>query len=428
MLVRFVALMGFMVLPFAVLSDIHVTRRFLGENCEMPFIDWHGNAVEHYVLGEFDLVDTKLPLYAYWTSAADPSKSLLGYGWHVPWLECCMLPVSVKTYELRSMFGERLRFVRDSRNPELFRYHDVACAVVGKDDIKLYLGKKPGNAPDMVFLGGRLVQFRYASRTVKIEYESGCFRRMTSGGKTILSADRKSSEPNVIRVVFNGDKRGAAVVRTGKKSVCVGCPSTGPKFEVRETLVELCLPSQERLEFSYGDRGEIGGMSDGKAKVVWDPGSRKLLVHDDWAYDLSQHDPDNGVCRLRREMGGDVEEFSYDAKSGRRVRLKRGIRDTSRLFTSGKLRGKVRWNERTLPGGNETRTEYSYDEKQRLVYYRLLDKKSGSCSESWNDENGRIIRFRLNGDDSTDVCYRYSSDGSRTVERKIVQEGDSSVK
>ena len=88
----------FAILAFSTYADIHVTRGFLGENREMKFIDDCGNALAVYSLGEFDLVGAKLPLYAYWTSAAEQSKSLFGYGWHVPWFECRMLPASEKTY------------------------------------------------------------------------------------------------------------------------------------------------------------------------------------------------------------------------------------------------------------------------------------------------------------------------------------------
>ena len=58
---RFALLTSLVLLPIVALSDIHVTNLFLAENREMPFVDWRGNAVEHYVLGEFDLAGTRLP-------------------------------------------------------------------------------------------------------------------------------------------------------------------------------------------------------------------------------------------------------------------------------------------------------------------------------------------------------------------------------
>lgn len=412
MVLRSVSCALLFLLTASAAADIHLTRSFLGENRKMKFIDGRGNALAVYTLGEFDLFGMKVPLYAYWTSAEEQSKSRLGYGWHVPWFECLMLPVGEKMYELRSMFGERLFFLRDGKNPKLFRYHDTACAVVSKNEVKVYLGNKPGNLPDMVFLGGRLIQFRYASKAVKIEYENGYFRRMTCGGKTILSADRKTSEPNLIRINFNGDKSAEMIARIDRQEVCVGCSAVGVKFEPRATLVELELPHQDKLVFSYGNQGEMGRMSDGKVNILWDVKSGKLHSYDEWIYDLSQHDPDNGVYRLHRERAGDVEEFSYDAKSGKRVRVMRGIRDVSRLFTSGKLRGKIRWLERTLPGGDMVRTEYSYNQNGTLVYYKKLDKSKGGYSETWNDDNGRIVKHMLDGDETTTRSYFYMADGT----------------
>ena len=417
----------FAILAFSTYADIHVTRGFLGENREMKFIDDCGNALAVYSLGEFDLVGAKLPLYAYWTSAAEQSKSLFGYGWHVPWFECRMLPASEKTYDLHSMFGERLRFVRDGKNPKLFRHHDSACATIGKNDIKVYLGKKPGNMPDMVFFGGRLVQFKYASRVVKLEYDEGRrFRRMTCGGKTVLSVETRSYEPDLIRIVYNGNIDGVTIAHIGEKRVCIGCSDRRPEFESRRTLVGLSCSSLGDLKFSYGKGGDVGMMSDGKVGIDWDPRSRRLLRCDDWLYDLSRHDPDNGVYQLRRERGDEVEEYSYNVKSGIRFKSRRGVRETVRLFTSGRLRGKSRWSERYIPGGFGERTECSYDEKGILVYFKRINLNDKTYVEIWNDDTGRIAKSRSNGDDTTACEYIFTPNGERVVVRadgKIIHHG-----
>lgn len=139
-------------------ADIHVSAGFYGGRRHIESLDEHGHALELYRLGEFDLADKRIPLYAYWSSEDDVSKSHLGYGWHVPWFECRMIPVDESTYVLRSMFGERLRFRRDPKNTKLYRHGKNVCATASKDVVKVYLRSAPSSAPDLVFVGGRLNQ------------------------------------------------------------------------------------------------------------------------------------------------------------------------------------------------------------------------------------------------------------------------------
>lgn len=399
-------------------ADIQVSSGFCGKDRHMEFVDPYGRALELYRLGEFELADTRIPLYAYWSSADDASKSMLGYGWHVPWFECRMIPIDASRYELRSMFGERVRFVKDTKNPKLYRLRQSACATVVKNTVKVYLRASPNGAPDMVFVGGRLVQFVYASRTFKLSYENGMFSRLSVGGRILMSVDRKTQSPNVLRICFNGKKNDCASVCVGKKFVCVGNSSGGPVMSERETVVGIVTDRGERFVFSYGVENGRGRMFDGRTEIMWDPETRTISTHGEWTYDVVGHDPDMGVYRLRRfSVDGKEESYSYDAKTGHRVKVYGGVRDVARRFTSGKLRGMMRWHEIHGPGSYATRTEYTYNEKLRAVYFKIVDLRDNSYSEYWKDSSDRLAKVRRNGDDSTTEVFHYAADGSRTVER-----------
>ncbi len=400
-------------------ADIHVSAGFCGGSRHIEFVDEYGHALELYRLGEFDLADKRMPLYAYWSSEDDASKSHLGYGWHVPWFECRMIPIDESTYELRSMSGARLRFRRDPKNTKIYRHGKNVCATASKDAVKVYLRSAPCSSPDLVFVGGRLDQFAYASKTFKVAYEKGYFSKMTCGGRTVLSVKRAAQDSRRIEIFFNGKKDGPACVWTGRTTVCTGIKAGLPVMSEHSTVVAMQTAKEERYDFSYGMKGGRCRMFDGRTEITWDPATRSIVTHGDWTYDVSGHDPDRGIWRLRRRSaGGEENEYSYDARTGMQTKIYKGVRETARLFTSGKLRGMMRWHEMRMPGLYATKTEYTYDENKRAIYFKIINLLDNTYSEYWKDSDDRIEKVRYNGDDKTTQKFVYAPDGSRTVVRE----------
>lgn len=408
----------FVLLAIGAEADIGVSSRCYVKNREMEHVDEYGHAVKVYRLGTFKLADRDVPLYAYWTSAAHSSKTVLGHGWHVPWFECRMFPIDGARYRLDSPLGDHLIFTK-GKDPKLYRYGRGACATVTKSIVNVYCQAEPTPVPDMTFFDGLLVQFRYASKVFKVIYERGHFRRMVLGERTLLAVERMPLGKSGITVYFNGRRDESVPVITGLKTVCVGYDSGKQVLDKRETVVGFRTAFGESFEFSYGVVGTKCWMNDGVAKVVWNPETRKIISYDDWTYDLTGHDPDHGIHRLRRiNPAGEKEEYSYDMKSGIRIRDRGNVRDVTRLFTSGKLRGMMRWNEQNVPGHYEMRKEYSYDENKHLVYCRYINKANGFYTEYWYDQKGRVDRSRKNGDNATLLRFKYLTDGSRMIERE----------
>lgn len=405
-----------LLLSMGAIADIRISPGCCAMSREMPQIDKYGCAVEPYRLGSFMLGDTAVPLYAYWTSAASSSQTMLGYGWHIPWLECRMIPMDATRYRLDSPFGDTLDFVKDAKSDsELYRFRRGACAKIAKGIAKVYCQPEPTPIPDMIFSKGRLVQFRYASKVFNLVYEDGCFRAMMVGGRTVLSVERIMSR-NDIKIYFNGQRRGCATVFMAMESVCIGYRSDGPIFENRNIVTGLHTVAGNVLRFSYGVSGKNGRISDGRTEVFWDLLTRKIVSNGDWTYDVSENDPDRGIYKFRREnTSGEVEAYSYDLRSGIREREVKGVHDVCRLFTSGNFRGMRRWNERRSQGMS-FRKEYSYDENGRLAYCRYIERNKGTYNEYWYDINGRICRSRMNGDDATLIRFKYSPDGLRTID------------
>lgn len=400
-------------------AGIHVSAGFCGGSRHIESVDEYGHALGLYRLGEFDLANKKIPLYAYWSSEDDATKSHLGHGWHVPWFECRMIPVDESTYELRSMFGERLRFRKDPKDTKLYRHGKNVCATASKDVVKVYLRSTPVSAPDLVFVGGRLDQFAYDSKSFRIAYEKGCFSKMTCGGRTVLSVERAAQDSRRIEIFFNGKRDRPARVWTGRTTVCTGFKAGSPVMSERSTVVAMQTAEEERYDFSYGMKGVWGRMFDGRTEITWDPATRSIVTHGDWTYDISGHDPDRGIWRLRRRSaGGEENEYSYDARTGMQVKIYKGVKEIARLFTSGKLRGMMRWYETHVPGSYAERTECTYDENKCLIYFKRINLLDNTYSENWMNSNGKLEKVRYNGDYKTTQKFVYASDGSRTVVRE----------
>jgi hypothetical protein len=317
------------------------------------------------------------------------------------------------------MFGERLRFRKDPKDTKLYRHGKNVCATASKDVVKVYLRSTPVSAPDLVFVGGRLDQFAYDSKSFRIAYEKGCFSKMTCGGRTVLSVKRAARDSRRIEIFFNGKRDRPARVWTGRTTVCTGFKAGSPVMSERSTVVAMQTAKEERYDFSYGMKGVWGRMFDGRTEITWDPATRSIVTHGDWTYDISGHDPYRGIWRLRRRSsGGEVNEYSYDARSGMQVKIYKGVKEIARLFTSGKLRGMMRWYETHVPGSYAERTECTYDENKCLIYFKRINLLDNTYSENWMNSNGKLEKVRYNGDYKTTQKFVYASDGSRTVVRE----------
>ena len=417
---------------FHAAADMKVVSGFGGRNCDMNTVDNLGHAIQLYRVGELDIVGTRVPLFAYWTSAEDTRSSVFGYGWHIPWLECCMIPRDERSYEQLGVYGERTRFFRDKNSKDRFRSRYNRWAVVRKDEIRVYNSEKIEKEPDMVFRAGRLVQFRYRSKNVKLEYVNGLFSRMSVDGHKMLSVEKSGGMQGSFRLVFGPGTVTMTDFVRAPAEICLGFKDGKPIKDWGETLISLKTCAGESMSFFYGvEKTGMARMSDGRQMVTWDPSSRLIRTIDDWAYNITDIDPDrHNAHYYRKRANGEVEEFYMDWKTGVRIRDLRGCRETARLFTSGKFRGMLRWKERRIPGGFGERSEFSYNENGVLMYYKLVNLNDMTYTETWNDDTGRIAKSRLNGDDKTVCEYVFTPNGERVVVRsdgKIVHRGVSNA-
>jgi YD repeat-containing protein len=60
----------------------------------------------------------------------------------------------------------------------------------------------------------------------------------------------------------------------------------------------------------------------------------------------------------------------------------------------------MRWIKVTKRDGDTARADYTYDEAGRVVYRRLTrEGVKSKKDEVWLDQTGRIVRWRVNGEE-----------------------------
>lgn len=401
---------------FAAKGGLYIPPGFSHDGSPMEGSDRVGRAVMDYRLGTITLGNSSIPVFAYWTSADKDMNSMFGAGWHIPLFECRMLPLDANTYEMTSLTsGRGIRFYRDIHDRKRLTNRFKNAAIIDGDNIRIFCGRKVDNMPDMVFRKGRLILFRYQSTVFNLEYERGHFSQMTCSGRAVCALSSASGQQGAFAIDFGKGKK--VQFRTEKMEVCIGRKNGKPIINPLRTLRYLKSEDGKEFTFQYGvNQTGNGRFSDGENDVTWNADSRTIRTLNKWIYEISDVNLRDHTARLRRRnAGGAVEEFYKNWTTGESVKEILGCREVSRIFTSGKLRGKLRWREATQPGVYKERTEYLYDENGGLAYFKRIDFKKKSCLEGWYDSAGRIVKSRVNGDDDSIREYIYNPAGTRVA-------------
>ncbi len=397
---------------FAV-ADVALSRGYAAMVGNMEGVDRKGRAYSVYRLGRIDTRKSTLEVFAVWSSAKRAHTTLFGEGWCVPVLDSRMYPIGVDTYEMLRADGRVCVYRKVSGKKGVFTGDLSDTAVVRPGEIRVYWGTNISDKADMVFRNGRLSSLRVNKSLLEYRYDANGSVKVICDGKEACRAEVSGKESRTSRIVFaNGNEIQFSM---GEVPVCVGIAEGRVKVVPAWTLAELQYIGK-KLSFSYGsDSNGHGRFFDGTQTFSWNPENRCIAALNDWTYNIKPPKHGNNVHYYRKHKNGEVEEYYVDLQSGTRIKEVRKCREEGRVFTSGRLRGKLRWNDKTRADGDGERIEYSYNENGRLVYYKSIDHKSQQVAESWFDQNGRILRSRSGMDDKTTLEYIYTSDGMRAA-------------
>ena len=421
-----------MVMPFrsdAVLAD-----------CAIEGTDGVGRAIAEYPLGTLPFRAQKCTVYAYWSSEEPNGKSVLGYGWRIPWFESRIYQVSRDCLVMHSPDGIVRKFwLRKEDGSNLWRgRHGSGCVTNGRE-VRFYWRLKE-NRPDLVFRDGRLMKMNLGGQIVEFYYsESGMFEQLMCEGKVLCQMKTNGKNHRIRIVSFTDGNRAEAILAP----VRIGCqnPNGQVGFQERMSVVQLKFDGRKRRILHGLTKDGRATFSDGERNYVYDLKSRQILSLNDWTYTVTEIDTRRRNAHiLRKRPDGEVEEEYVNFETGMRVSERKGWRRVWRVFTSGKnLHGKRRWMEETYPQGFVTRTEYAYDEKGALAMTLATDKKSGQTTETrftetgratyykitlknghtiehWFDaKDGKLLRTRSGGDEKSDCDYLYTSTGKQVA-------------
>ena len=359
------------------------------------------------------------PIYAYWSSSGNHSSPCLGYGWHLPIAESCIVPLDANSFEMRRPDGGVELIVRDRKDKSKLWSRRYWQGEVRGEEIRIYTRKdcRHGQS-ELLFRNGRLIQFKDGNINAMLSYRGRQLESIAFDGKEVLRLDMMS---------FKGEKRWQIRLESGKpisfiKESTFVPLSSGKKMTV-STLTGIAFPDGSRRTITYDiDTNGNGTVKTEESSIVWNAKRRTILAKDGWTYEVKDPQPEwNNVPIRRFNKKGEAEGEYYDIKTGLQTTEINYSKTVMCLFTSGPLKGKARWSESYYKGELQGRGEYSYDENGGLVYSKGFDQYSSSTNgkkdilEKWFEPNGHILKTRKNGDDSTVQEYIYTPKGQRVA-------------
>ncbi len=385
----------------------------------MEGTDKFGNALSCYRIGEINAKRRKIGVYAYWRSMKDVRSSLWGVGWEIPFLESRIVPLDENRFECVLPDGFRVTLFKAAKKKDRLVSKYNFCGEEKGSLIRLFVGTNISPHADFVFKNGRLSDMLCFGSKFKYEYIGKSCSRIVCDGKDVCRIDSKNGAAGLARIDFIGGM--GVSFKKSVTNICVEELSGLAQLRKVETLSALKISDGRQYEFAYGmDKSGHGIFSDGIVRMLWNPSDGTIVQLNDWRYSITRGDSEvEGVRFYRKHKEGVVEEHHRNYLTGIMVREANGVRDTSRVFTSGSLKGKVRWNEKSGLRYDE-RTEYSYDELGRLRYFKVLYRKENKVTETWMNELGMIAKFRVDRDDKQTSEYIYADDGKCAA---VVQNG-----
>ena len=382
-------------LPFSDLADVRGPYDGVGAEGEALYVCTLGNA-------------DGWPICAYWSSARTERSPLFGYGWCIPALESRFYSIDERRWAFHQPDGYVRIFVRAERGKSNVLFGGSAWTATLDGDSARIVADPGDGGPKSVFAfsQGRLVGMSCEEGDFRIGYKDRVAERIVSRGKTVLEIVRRKPPSSGVELRFNGNmkNRVVAICRDAPVFVADG-DSEAVRTEQRKCLAELTMPDGRKIPFSYGGDGEEAFFSAADDRWTWDPRSRLVVSHGEWAY------RNDGGKSVRR--GGDMyhtpsfSRIKSDGKwEGCSLNRNTGVREESfvdgssrrsQVFTSGPFAWRrVRWIEETPRDGGMVRTDFTYDEQGRLVFRRVREE-GGSTEESWFDGSGDVVRRRVDG-------------------------------
>ena len=330
-----------------------------------PFehVDRMGHAFYMLKLGDAG----RLPVYAYWSSAAGIVSRSFGHGWSIPLLESRIYPVSSTCLRLQQPDGYVRHFHK--RKDGSYSGGRFWSATEDGHTTRVIADSDDGFPRTVLsFVRGRLA---------KMECEEGVFEfkedttglSVVSKGRKLLTVTADAVNSDVVTVRLGGTR-----IRAEKRPAAVffapGEDGSQPVKGEAKSLSSLEFSSGERHAFEYGgDASRASFTADGQ-RVEWNPATRKALASAGFDFEIGA-DPSDGVSGpsiVRIDPAGARESYSYEVGKGLiTVESSNGVKTVSRLFTSGDNAGKLRWRERYNYGVCEERVDFIYDKSGKIV-------------------------------------------------------------
>jgi len=365
-------------------------------------VDKRGHALLIQKLGEIETSrGSKLPFYAYFKSDSANRSPVAGYGWCVPLLESKIVQVDANQFCMYQPDGFQRYFVRDKKELTSLLSKRPWTAKISGSVITAQCACKDEGHSKLVFRQGRLVAMEVKEGLFAFSYDGNRVKDIRENERVVLT-DRK-----------NGDVTGLELA--GGKSISFGFTKR-PEIQIVKGrplvagnvmgLGRLTLADGSVQTFEYGaDKGTNEFLRLPDREIVWDAVAKTVKKDGSWTYSVIPARTAWNNAAIGRVNAQGQKEFQHnDLEKGiETVENVDGVRRITKMFTSGKLRGRVRKEEEIRNGVRTTVCDYAYDEKGQL----MRAKKEKSDMYFVYETNGQMAAIINNGE----VIRNYTTNG-----------------
>ena len=347
----------------------------------------------------------KWQICAYWSSARTESSPWLGYGWSIPALESRFIPLDERRWAFHQPDGYVRIFVRTGHEDGVLHLSGGSAwtAECRGESVRVTADPKDGGPVSrFIFRRGRLVRMSCEEGDFEIKYTGRTADRILSNGKTLLEVVRTKAPDEGGIFKFNGG-RSQVVAICLPATVFVAHGDSAPEASQKKCLASL-QTADGLIPFTYGGEYDEAFFTAGGTRWTWNTRTRKILSYGDWTYAIGmpEHEGEGVLFKRCRRSDASTESYRYSRKTGIRVQVfTNGTSRASQVFTSGPLAyRRMRWIKVTKRDGDTARADYTYDEAGRVVYRRITrEGVKSKKDEVWLDQTGRIVRWRVNGEE-----------------------------
>lgn len=350
-------------------------------------IDFNGNINFIHNISGFNTVKSFIHLHVKFNSSSTNRSPYVGYGWSLPFFESSFYQFADGLYVMNMPDGYAKIFIRYKKNPNILFSRGGWRATINKKIITAYNSKQK-----ITYKSGRMTNLKTKDYNLNFKYnKQGVLKEIKEGWRTILKIKRTGQ---------------TTIIKTLNKTSIILSMSMRYVPRIRGSILSLSKLdfSDMTLRFIYSlDEHLNPQLKTEHCTFTWDLKTNLAKKINDYSYKVKRSTKNiiHSAAIIEHLPKYDRPDTFWEKNifSGTEIYSAYGVKNITKSFVSGMLKGKRRKTEQYFQGKLIDKYDYSYNEKGKIT---------------------RIIGLK------TDWIYVYKSDGVTLVAKilngKILKE------